>query len=61
MNCINCRQPHNGNFITVMGMFKLCQPCQAAGDRLEQALKQGVTIESVDPNSGAVNKTIYRI
>ncbi len=42
-------------------MFELCQPCQDAGDRLGQALKQGVTIESVDPKSGAVNKTIYRI
>jgi hypothetical protein len=42
-------------------MFELCQPCQDAGDRLEQALKQGVEIETVDPKSGAVNKTAYRI
>ena len=61
MNCINCRNPHNGNFITVLGMFKLCQPCQAAGDRLHQALKQGVDIESVDPKTGNKVNTIYRI
>ena len=61
MNCINCRKPHNGNYITVLGMFELCQPCQAAGDRLEQALKQGVEIESVDPRSGNTVKTTYRI
>lgn len=61
MNCINCRKPHNGNYIMVLGVWKLCQSCDLAGKRLHQELKQGVEIETVDPKSGAVNKTIYKI
>jgi hypothetical protein len=61
MTCINCRKPHNGNYIMVLGMFKLCQPCQDAGNRLDQALKQGVNIESVDPQTGNKTTTTYRI
>jgi hypothetical protein len=61
MNCQNCRKPHNGNYIMVLGMFKLCQPCQAAGQRQVQALRQGVVIESVDPATGRTDTTTYRI
>jgi hypothetical protein len=60
MNCQNCRKPHNGNYILVLGMFKVCQPCQTAGQRLDRALKQGVEIESVNPTTGHVAKTTYR-
>ena len=45
----------------VLGVWKLCQSCDLAGKRLHQELKQGVEIETVDPKSGAINKTIYRI
>lgn len=61
MDCINCRKPHNGNYIMVLGMFKLCQACQDAGGRLDQALKQGVDIEFVDPKTGITSKATYRI
>lgn len=61
MNCQNCGKPHNENYIMVLGLFKLCQPCQEAGQRLDQALKQGVEIESVDPKTGQTDKTTYRI
>ena len=61
MNCQNCGKPHNGNYTLVLGLFKLCQPCQEAGKRLDQALKQGVEIESVDPKTGQTTKTTHRI
>jgi len=61
MNCQNCRKPHNGNYIMVLGMFKLCQSCDDAGKRLSQALKQGVDIESVDSKTGNTTTTTYRI
>jgi hypothetical protein len=45
----------------VLGMFKLCQSCEDAGKRLNQALKQGVEIEFVDPKTGNTTTTTYRI
>ena len=61
MTCINCRKPHNDNYIMVLGMFKLCQSCDDAGKRLYQELKKGVDIEFVDPKTGNKATTTYRI
>ena len=61
MNCINCRKPHNGNYIMVLGTFKLCQSCDDAGKRLHQELQKGVVIESVDPKTGNTTTTTYKI
>jgi hypothetical protein len=60
MNCINCGKPIVGKAISVMGLFSICRPCESAGQRNEQLLKQGLEIEFVDPKTGKVVKEMFR-
>lgn len=54
--CINCGKPHNGKFVRVMGMFKICETCESVGKSNDQLLKQGLIIEKTDSKTG--NKVI---
>lgn len=57
--CTNCGKPHNGNFIIVMRMFKICDTCDSVGRKNDQLLDQGITIEKNDPSTGQVITATY--
>lgn len=61
MNCTNCGKPHNGKFISIMGMFKVCETCTDAEKKLKAALKAGIVVETKSPKTGETKKQIYKV
>lgn len=57
--CINCGTPHNDRYTLYLGMFKVCDKCEAVGQANKQALSQGIVIERIDPKTGVITKGTY--